>query len=79
MSKEEKPERLISPEPWVLLLLRKRKKIFLAGLRNSTLNFLIDVCRRLRDRDSWVESAAAVTQTTVISMIVQRMLSRVIG
>ena len=80
MSKEkEKPKRLIAAEPWLFPVLRKREKVFLADLRNSALDFLTDVCRQLRDRESWVEGTASVTQNTIISMVVQSIISLIRG
>jgi len=70
--------RLIKQEPWLLPILRKRRKIILEPLRNSVLDFLIEVSRRLRDRESWVEATAGVTQSTVLSYIIGGIIETVI-
>ena len=77
--KKERPKRLIAAEPWLFPTLRKRRKIFLVDLRNSALDFLTDVCRQLRDRESWVEGTASITQSTIINMVVQSIISLIRG
>jgi hypothetical protein len=72
-------QRIISSEPWVLMTLRRRRKLFLEGLRNAALDFLIDVGKRLRNREAWVETAASATQFTVVSYVVSLALDKLLG
>lgn len=71
--------RIVSSEPWILEALRRRRKLFLEDLRNATLDFFIDVGRRLRSREAWVETAATATQFTVVSYVVALALGKLLG
>jgi hypothetical protein len=70
--------RLIKPEPWILQSLRRRRKMFLEDVRNAALDFLIDVARGLRNRDTWVETTAAATQQATVSYLVTWILGRLL-
>ena len=77
MSEEavEVERRLLSPEPKLIMALKKRKTIIPRGMiRTATLNFLEDVARNLRNRESWVEDTAATTRSFTIQLVLTRIL-----
>jgi hypothetical protein len=69
-------KRVISPEPRIVMLLKKRPVLVERGpYRTAVLDFLEDVGRSLRNRDSWVQTTASVTQTIVVSVALTRILA----
>jgi hypothetical protein len=69
-------KRVLSPEPRIAMLLKKRPVLIERGpYRTAILDFLEDVGRSLRNRDSWVQTTASVTQTTIVSTALMRVLA----
>ena len=62
-------QRIISPEPWVIRLIKKRKTIIYRPFREIYLDFAEDVARQLRSRDFWVSMTASTIAHVAISFI----------
>ena len=76
MAEEVERKRILKPEPVLILSLKKRKTLIPRGpLREATLDFLEDVSRRLRNRESWVEDTASITRSMIIQTLIARVLA----
>jgi len=74
-------KRLIRPEPWLIMTLRKRKPLFpmLRPFRDPILAFMEDVMRQLRNREAWVTTTAETIRGGIVSGIFERVRKAVVG